>query len=133
MFGQRWFPIAPTHRGLVQLRGLADEQSLLAQTIKWDLNVDPEFHAKWHRDVQVLDQGAFGRRLRIFFHQFYGEGFEIKPGQTLARPSDGRPFACIVWSGRGTVNGSVAFASFLVLRGPLLVFLIARVARAGTR
>jgi len=36
----------------------------------------------------------------------YGEAFEIEPGQTFVRPRDERPFAGIVWSGSGKLNGN---------------------------
>ncbi len=69
----------------------------------------------------MLEEGAFGRRLRIFFHEFYGEGFELKGGAVWERAADERPFACIVWSGRGTANGTAvavdATREFLVTPG----------------
>eukprot|EP00036_Acanthoecidae_sp_10tr_P013983 CAMPEP_0206287296 /NCGR_PEP_ID=MMETSP0106_2-20121207/1035_1 /ASSEMBLY_ACC=CAM_ASM_000206 /TAXON_ID=81532 /ORGANISM="Acanthoeca-like sp., Strain 10tr" /LENGTH=408 /DNA_ID=CAMNT_0053717829 /DNA_START=88 /DNA_END=1312 /DNA_ORIENTATION=+ len=91
-----------------QLRGIANEEELFAQTIKWERNVDPEFEAKWFRDcaAKPLEEGEWGRRLRLFHHHFYGEGFEVNPGQRYERPPSDQPFAGIVWSGRGTLNGS---------------------------
>ena len=41
----------------------------------------------------------------LFYHEFYGEGFEINPGFEYTRGADDRPFAGIVWSGAGTLNG----------------------------
>ena len=36
---------------------------------------------------------------------FYGEGYVIEPGKVFTRASDDRPFAGIVWSGSGLLNG----------------------------
>ena len=44
--------------------------------------------------------------LGFFFDQFYGEAFEIKSGCEFKRKEDKKPFACIVWSGEGNVNGN---------------------------
>ena len=49
--------------------------------------------------------GAWGRRIKLFYHEFYGEGFEVKSGQCYTRMADTRPYAGIVWSGRGVLNG----------------------------
>ena len=98
-----------------QLRGLSDEADLMRQTIDWDQNVDPDFESKWRRDCETLETGDWGRRLRLFYHDFYGEGFEISPAlgdksvagstTTYTRAADDRPYACLVWSGRGRING----------------------------
>ena len=63
-----------------QMRGFSNEQQLFDETIDWDLNVDPKFQDKWLREASVLEIGAWGRRIRIFNFEFYGEGFEIAPG-----------------------------------------------------
>ena len=38
------------------------------------------------RPSEVLESGVWGRRIRIFFHEFYGEGFELQPGQEVCCP-----------------------------------------------
>eukprot|EP00047_Mylnosiga_fluctuans_P005291 m.239624 g.239624 ORF g.239624 m.239624 type:complete len:399 (-) comp13508_c0_seq1:80-1276(-) len=88
-----------------QMRGFGTEEELFRETIDWDLNVDPNFAQKWRRDALVLEAGEWGRRIQIFNFEFYGEGFEIIPGGTFTRAADARPYAAIVWSGQGTVNG----------------------------
>lgn len=89
-----------------QLRGLASEEAVLEETIKWDLNVDPAFEEKWvsvymlntifpalillqcltsspacsqHRTCEALESGSWGRRIQLFYGEFYGEGFELEP------------------------------------------------------
>ena len=79
--------------------GHKDEQSLLDASLKWPLNVDSEFEKRWRHDCEVLETGDWGRRLRLFYHEFYGEGFEVLPGQTFRRDATERPFAGITWSG----------------------------------
>lgn len=109
-----------------QMRGFSSEEQLFAETIDWDLNVDPAFKEKWHRPATVLEEGPWGRRIRIFHFEFNGEGFELLPGGKYTRPADARPFAAIVWSGEGTVNGQPASAEqmerkeFLVTPGTVL-------------
>eukprot|EP00054_Salpingoeca_dolichothecata_P022945 m.151654 g.151654 ORF g.151654 m.151654 type:complete len:409 (+) comp24514_c0_seq3:1-1227(+) len=88
-----------------QLKGIANEQQLFEQTVDWDMNVDVEFKSKWHRKAEPIESGSWGRQIRIFFHDFYGEGFEISPGEKFERKPDEKPYAAIVWSGSGTANG----------------------------
>ena len=76
----------------------------------------------------MIEEGGWGRRLRLFYHIFYGEGFVVRPEQAYTRQPDSRPFAGelryarstynfmyhspsllaymagIVWSGEGTIN-----------------------------
>jgi len=87
-----------------QLRGYSNEKELLEASLKWPLNVDPNFEKRWRHDCEVLESGAWGRRLRLFYHEFYGEGFEIFPGQTFRRESSNKPYAGITWSGTGHLN-----------------------------
>jgi len=91
----------------LQLRGLADEQTFVDEVINWDVSTDPHFKDNWYRPSRVLQQGPWGRQLQIFFDAFYGEAFEINPGCTWVRNADSRPFAGIVWSGQGTLNGNI--------------------------
>jgi len=88
-----------------QLKGISSHESLLEQTLKWDLNIDKEFEKKWHHTCENLDEGDWGRRMRLFYHDFYGEGFEINSKKSYTRQADDRPYAGIVWSGSGTING----------------------------
>jgi hypothetical protein len=91
----------------LQLRGLRDEHILLDEAVDWDLNTDRDFRSKWWHKCEVLEQESWGRRCQLFYHCFYGEGIIINPGFSYTRiaDKDGRPFAAIVWSGTGTVNG----------------------------
>ncbi len=111
-------------RQQMMLRGLRDEEDFLQQAVDWETSVDPSFKEKFHRKAQVLESGPWGRRLRIFFDRFYGEGFEIEPGHRYTRPADSRPWAGIVWSGAGQLNGyrigvrgTEAMTEFLVAPG----------------
>lgn len=87
-----------------QLRGLADEESFVENTINWEENVDHKFKDKWWRRCETLAEGSWGKKVQLFYHMFYGEGFVIHPGQSYSREGDMRPFAGIVWSGEGTIN-----------------------------
>lgn len=90
----------------LQLRGLKDEQALAEETVNWEASTDLNFKKKYYRPSRVIQQGSWGRQMQIFFDQFYGEAFEILPGQIWVRNSDHRPFAGIVWSGKGLLNGN---------------------------
>lgn len=111
-------------RRQMMLRGLRDEEDFLRQAVDWETSVDPRFKERFHRKAQVLESGPWGRRLRIFFDRFYGEGIEVDPSQRYVRPADPRPWAGIVWSGTGQLNGyrigvrgTGAMAEFLVAPG----------------
>ena len=90
-----------------QLRGLSDEDSFVKSTINWEANVDSEFKEKWWQQCETISEGSWGRKVRLFYHMFYGEGFIVHPGQSYSRELDQRPFAGIVWSGEGTINSLV--------------------------
>lgn len=92
-------------RERMMLRGLRDEEDFLRQAVDWEVCIDPHFRRKYRREAQVLEAGPWGRRLRIFFDRFYGEGIEIEPGRRYTRAADPRPWAGIVWSGSGQLNG----------------------------
>lgn len=85
-------------------RGLKDEDDVINQAIDWNISTNPHFKQSHYRPSQVIEQGHWGRRMQIFFDQFYGEAFEILPGQSYTRERDERPFAGIVWSGQGLIN-----------------------------
>ncbi len=91
----------------LQLRGLPHEEAFVNEVINWPISQDPDFKNRWYRRSKVLQQGPWGRQLQIFFDNFYGEAFEIQPGASWSRNPDNRPFAAIVWSGQGMVNGNL--------------------------
>lgn len=93
-------------RQSLQFRGLKDEKAFVEEVVNWDVSIDPKFKEKWYRPSKVIEQGSWGRRLQIFFDAFYGEALEIQPGQSYTRIKDERPFAGIVWSGKGMLNGN---------------------------
>ena len=88
----------------LQLRGLKDEDDLISQAIDWNASTHPEFKKNYYRPSRIIEQGIWGRRLQIFFDEFYGEAIEIEPGQEFRRNADERPYAGIVWGGQGTIN-----------------------------
>ena len=87
------------------LRGLKDEDDYIDQLIDWDLCVDPDFENAYFREIQVLDEGGWGRRYRIFFHWFYGESWVVEVGKSVSFPAKEKPIGAIVWSGAGRING----------------------------
>ena len=93
-------------RRQMMLRGLPDEEALLREAVDWEVSRAPDFARRFHRRAQELESGAWGRRLQIFFEPFYGEGLEIRPGRRYVRRADPRPWAGIVWSGEGLLNGT---------------------------
>lgn len=93
------------------LRGIRNETEWVQKLLKWDLCTDPNFKGSFHRPIEVLDKGSWGSRFRIFFDEFYGEGFEVHPGARMERPATDQPYAGIVWSGKGSINGNALDAS----------------------
>lgn len=98
-------------RNELQLRGLKDEEDLIEQAIDWEKSTNLNFKSNHYRPSKVLEQGFWGRRLQIFFDEFYGEAIELEPGQVFVRNADNRPFTGIVWSGKGVINGNLLDAS----------------------
>jgi len=96
------------------LKGVSSEREFINELVKWDLTTDPNFKEKFYRPIKVLEEGTWGRRIQIFFDEFYGEGFEVKAGKTYLRKSDVRPFSGIVWSGNGTINSNPISCSNLL-------------------
>lgn len=88
------------------LKGLRDEKEFVEKALDWKTNVDPNFQTKFRNLPQTIASGEWGERFQIFFRKFYGEGFEIKPKQTYVMPAQEKPFAGMVWSGRGLINGN---------------------------
>ncbi len=41
----------------------------------------------------MLEEGEWGKMVRLFYHIFYGEGLIIRPGQVYERAKDTRPYA----------------------------------------
>ncbi len=93
------------YRELV-LRGWKTEEELVEGMVDWETSTDPAFERNHRRDIEILEEGPWGRRYRIFFDDFYGEGWEIAGGATKALDAKAIPRAAIVWSGAGTVNGN---------------------------
>ena len=91
-------------RQALQLKGLKDEDDFIKQTVDWGTSTDPEFKKNHYRPSKIIEEGNWGKRLQIFFDEFYGEAWELKPGQAFTRSPDERPFAGIVWSGFGKIN-----------------------------
>ena len=78
----------------------------IQQVIDWETSIDPHFKKNNYRPSKILEQGKWGRRMQIFFDEFYGEAIEIQPGKSFTRNADERPFAGIVWSGEGEINNN---------------------------
>ncbi|MBI4117381.1 MAG: hypothetical protein HY451_01730 [Parcubacteria group bacterium] len=88
------------------LRGLDNEDVLIESILDWPQTCDQNLKQKYFHNAVVIESGNWGRRLQIFFDQFYGEGWEVLPGQTLNIPAKDTPQAGIVWSGKGEINGN---------------------------
>jgi len=88
------------------LRGLIDATDHVEQTLNWTLTTDPKLKEKYFHTPQVIESGSWGKRHQIFFDMFYGEGWEILPGQTLNLEPKKEPQAGIVWSGQAEINGN---------------------------
>lgn len=84
--------------------GLPDADAVLREGLHLEASADPRFEEKWLRPCEPLAEGPWGRRRRIFHHEFDGEGFEILPGQAYEHPARDEPYAALVWSGRGDVR-----------------------------
>lgn len=87
-----------------QMKGLPNERTLLDEVIDWELNSNWD-KCTWFSKCDILLQGKWGYCKRLFYHMFYGEGYVIEPGKVFTRSPDKRPFAGIVWSGSGLLNG----------------------------
>lgn len=84
-------------------KSLPDTDAVMQQAVHYEGSRDPKFEEKWFRPCDALEEGTWGRRRRIFHHEFDGEGFEILPGQSYERPGGEEPYAALVWSGEGSV------------------------------
>lgn len=98
-------PERHTIKDVHQLKGLPNEEALLEDAINWEMNLDSDFKKRWWHSCEVIQEGPWGRQVRLFYHSFYGEGFVVKPQHSFKRPADPRPYAGIAWSGVGTING----------------------------
>jgi len=87
-----------------QTKSLPDEQTLMNEAIDWELNSNWD-KSTWFNKCNILQQGDWGYCKQLFYHMFYGEGYVIEPGKVFTRAPDKRPFAGIVWSGSGLLNG----------------------------
>ncbi len=92
--------------GELVLRGLKNEGVFVELLLDWPANTDKDFEKKYFREPKVIESGSWGRRLQIFFDQFYGEGWELFPGQTKTLPVKNVPVAGVVWSGQAAINDS---------------------------
>jgi hypothetical protein len=104
----------------IQLRGLANPEEFLENLVDWEQCVDPNFKENHYRPSQELESGDWGKRLRIFFDDFDGQGFEILPGKSMTHTFT-KPFAALLWSGHGTVNGNEISATDELCREFLVV------------
>lgn len=84
-------------------KGLQDADVVMRETLHFQGSTDPKFQEKWFRPCDPVAEGTWGRRRRIFHHEFDGEGFEILPGQSYEHPEREEPYAALVWSGKGEV------------------------------
>ena len=87
-----------------QLKTLQDEWTLMDEAIDWELNSNWD-KSTWFNQCGTLLQGDWGYCKQLFYHMFYGEGYVIEPGKVFITSPDARPFAGIVWSGSGLLNG----------------------------
>ncbi|MAG72928.1 hypothetical protein CL620_01320, partial [archaeon] len=100
------------HHHSMVFKGLQDEDDFIEQVIDWETSTDSNFKKNNYRPSNIIEQGTWGRRMQIFFDEFYGEAIEIQPGQTFTRNADARPFAGIVWSGVGSINENKLDATY---------------------
>jgi len=88
------------------LRGLKDEGEYIEQILDWPLTSGQSLEATYFHKPKLIKSGKWGKRYQIFFDQFYGESWEILPGQTMSLSAKEVPQAGIVWSGEGEMNGN---------------------------
>lgn len=88
------------------LRGLKDEDDFVNQVVNWEVSSDPDFEKNYFRPIRILESGSWGRKYRIFFDRFYGEGLELEPGESHTFREKDRPVGGIVWSGSGRLNST---------------------------
>jgi len=93
-------------------KNLNNADTVMRQAIHYEGSRDPKFKEKWFRPCAPVEEGAWGRRRRVFHHEFNGEGFEINPGESYERPGGEEPYAALVWSGSGTVCAVKEGSSF---------------------
>ena len=101
-------PIEPGQLDVIkadnQMKTLPDEMTVVEETVDWELNSKWD-KSSWFRKCDLIEQGDWGCSRQLFYHMFYGEGYVVEPGKTFKRCPDVRPFAGIVWSGAGYLNG----------------------------
>merc|ERR1712176_1426259 len=78
-------------------KDLADADAVMDQAVHFKGSKDPKFQEKWYRKCDPVEEGTWGRRRRIFHHEFNGEGFEILPQQSYVRQGGDEPYAVLVW------------------------------------
>ncbi len=87
------------------LRGLASSEDFLDQLVDWESSTALDFSDRFYRPATSIEEGFWGRRLQIFFGEFYGEAIELSLGTSWTHPPAEEPFAGLVWSGSGLLNG----------------------------
>lgn len=87
------------------LKGLKDEQAFIDELIDWELSTSQALTGKYFHTPARVSSGKWGTRSRVFFGNFYGEEWEVLPGQSMHVPASEVPRAGIVWRGEGTING----------------------------
>ena len=87
------------------LRGLASTEDFLDQLVDWESSTALDFRDRFYRPATSIEEGFWGRRLQIFFGEFYGEAIELRQGASWTHPPAEVPFAGLVWSGSGLLNG----------------------------
>lgn len=90
------------------LRENADnEDGFIDSLLDWNHTTDQTLKDRFLHAPQIIEEGVWGKRYRIFFDMFYGEGWEIKPNQSYTFKAKQTPQGGIVWSGKGEINENV--------------------------
>jgi len=101
----------------LHLRGLKDTNDFLAQCVDWNMNIDPDAGKTWLRKkTKVFDDGTVAK-YEIFFDYFEGEEWVINRRLAYDFINGDKPSGCLVWSGRGEINGTSisAMDEFLIV------------------
>jgi len=86
------------------LRGLPDDNALLDEAINFPKTISKTFKEDNYRPAKLLQEGSWGKCMRIFFDNFYAEAWEIKKGHVYERAPTDKPIAGLIWCGNGTIN-----------------------------
>lgn len=88
------------------LRGLKNEDEYIDLLLDWQATTHKDFKNKYFHKPDIIENGSWGRRMQIFFDTFYGEAWEILPGQTMKASLKNVPIAGVIWSGQANINGN---------------------------